>query len=107
MNLRTEIDINLTVRSFAYVAKQLARSSSALGLSARYEQILSEAEKHRSALRLVQRDVFEMAEQELRHQTLTSAECQKVRETAAQRIARAQQTITRIAAQYAPHKLAA
>src|SRR6478609_9142265 len=106
MNLSTEIDINLTVRSFAYVAKQLARSCAALGSSARYEQIINEAEKHRSALRMVQRDVFERVEQGLRHQTLTSADCHKVRETATQRIARAQQTITRIAEQYAPHKLA-
>lgn len=107
MNIKTEIETDLTVQSFAYMARQLARSPAAPGHSARYAQILGEAEKHCSALRLVQRDVFEMAEHGLRKQTLTKAEFDRMRETATQAIAHAQQAITRIAAQYAPHKLAA
>jgi hypothetical protein len=107
MNIQTRFETDLTIRSFAYVAKQLARSPSALAPSAQYEQILNEAEKHRSALRLVQRDVFEMLEQGLRKQTLTKAEFHRLREAAAQTIAQAQQAITLVAARYAPHKLAA
>jgi predicted polyphosphate/ATP-dependent NAD kinase len=107
MNIETEIDADLTVQSFAYSAKQLARSSAALAQFAQYEQILAEAEKHRSALRLAQRDVLEMAEQGLRKQTLTKPEFHRLCETAAQQIVQAQQAISRIAAQYAPRKLAA
>ena len=98
MKMETKTAADVIVQSFAYKARQLA---------AQYEQILSEAEKHRSALRLVQRDAFEMAEQGLRQQTLTKAECHRLRVSAAQTIALAQQTINGIAAQYAPHKLAA
>lgn len=107
MNIATKIDTDLTVQSFAYMARQLAQSPAASAPSAQYELILSEAEKHRNALRLMQRDAFEMAEQGLRTQTLTKAEFLRLRETAAQAIAQAQQAITRIAAQYAPQKLAA
>ncbi|RJG07496.1 hypothetical protein D3870_17180 [Noviherbaspirillum cavernae] len=107
MNIQSKFDTDMTVRSFAYVAMQLARSPAAPGPSALYEQILGEAEKHRSALRLVLRDVFEMAEQGLRRQTLTKTEFHRLRDTATQTIAQAQQAITRIATQYAPHKLAA
>lgn len=107
MTIKTKFEADLTVRSFAYVAKRLAKSSAAVAPSVQYERILNEAEKHRSALRLVQRDVNEMTEQGVRKQTLTKAECERVRETAAQTIARAQETITRIAAEYAPHRLAA
>jgi hypothetical protein len=101
MNAKTEIDPDLTVQSFAYVAKKLALSST------QYEQILNEAEKHRSALRLVERDLCEMAEQAWRNATLTKAEFLRMCERAAMTIARAQQSITQIAARYAPHKLAA
>lgn len=107
MNIPTKFDTDLTVRSFAYAAKQLARSPGAPAPSALYEQILGEAEKYRSALRMVQRDVFEMAEQCLRRQTLTKSEFDRVRDAAEQTIAKAQQAITRIAAQYAPQRLAA
>ncbi|HEY0843819.1 MAG TPA: hypothetical protein VGE12_00525 [Noviherbaspirillum sp.] len=100
MSTATRFEADLTVQSFAYVAKQLAPT-------AQYEQILSEAERHRSALRLMQRDAFALAELELRKQTLTRAEFQQLRETAAQKIAQAEQAINRIAAQYAPHKIAA
>jgi hypothetical protein len=107
MNIQANFEIDLTVRSFAYVAQQLAQTPSTRAASTQYEQILDEAERHRSALRLVQRDVFEMVEQQLREQTLTQVEFHQLREAAAQTIAQAQQAITRIAAQYAPHRLAA
>jgi hypothetical protein len=102
MNNQAKFETDLTVLSFAYVARQLARPP-----SAQYEQILGEAEKHRIALRLVQRDVFERMAEGLRKQALTQAEFRRLCETAAQTIAQAQQAITRIAAQYAPHQLAA
>lgn len=107
MNVQTKFRTDLTIQSFAFVARQVAKSSIALAPSALYAQILSEAEKHRSALRLVQRDVFEMAEQELRKHTLTKTEYRQLCETAAQIVVRAQQEISRILAQYAPQKLAA
>jgi hypothetical protein len=107
MNMPTKFETDLTVRSFAYVVKQLIQSSVAQKPSALYAQILREAEKHRSALRLVLRDVFEMTEQELRKRTLTKAEFQRMRDTAAGTIRKAQQEITCIATQYAPHELAA
>jgi hypothetical protein len=107
MTIQAKFHTDLTVQSFAYVARQLARSSAALAPSEQYEQILSEAEKHRSALRLVQRDMFEMAEQGLREQALTKTEFHQLRETAGRMINQAQEAITRIAAQYAPHELAA
>ncbi|RZI44695.1 hypothetical protein EGT07_04600 [Herbaspirillum sp. HC18] len=107
MNMQIKSETDMTVRSFAYVAKQLAQSPSAASPSALYAQILGEAEKHRSALRLAQRDVLETAEQELRKHTLTKSECQQWLETVYQVVAQAQQAISRIVAQYAPHKLAA
>ena len=103
MDTRNQFEPDLTVQSFAYVARQLARLSAALAPSAQYEQILGEAEKHRSALRLMQRDVFEMTEQGLRGQILSRTEF----EAAMRKIDQAQQAISRIAAQYAPHRLAA
>jgi hypothetical protein len=107
MNKDTEFDTDLTVQSFAYVAKQLARSSTALTGSAQYQEILNEAERHRNALRLMQRDAFDLAEQGLRKKTLSKAEYQQARAHAARSIAQAQQAIMHIAAEYAPHKLAA
>lgn len=107
MTTQARLETDLTVRSFAFVARQLARSQGGAAPSVLYEHILGEAEKHRSALRLVQRDALERAEQALRQQALTAAECLRLRESAAQAVAQAQQEITRIAAQYAPHKLAA
>lgn len=100
MNIQIKFETDLIIRSFGYVAKQMAPS-------AQYEQILGEAEKHRSALRLLQRDVFEMTEAGWRKKTLTQAEFRRVRETAAKMIEQGQQAITRITAQYATHKLAA
>ena len=101
MIIQPKSKIDLTVQSFAYMAKQLARSS------AQYEQILSEAEKHRSALRLVQRDVFEMAEQGLRKHALTKTQFHRLRDDTSQTVAQAQKSIANIVAQYAPQKLAA
>lgn len=102
MTMQARYEIDLTVQSFAYVARKLACLQ-----GAQYEHILDEAEKHRRALRLMQRDVFEMAERGLRERTLTAAECHRLRETAKQTIAQAEQAIAGIAAQYAPHRLAA
>jgi hypothetical protein len=99
--MNTSLDTDIVVRSFAHVAKEMAKATTT------YENILGEAEKHRSALRLMQRDVFETTESELRRKRLTKAEFQQMREAAAQAIAKGLDAITRIAAQYAPHRLAA
>lgn len=107
MDIQPKFDADMTVRSFAYTAKQLATLHASLAPSALYERILAEAEKHRSALRLVQRDAFEMAQQGLRKQALTKAEFHQVCDAAVQAVSQAQQAVTRIAAQYAPQKLAA
>lgn len=106
MNVQAKFGTDLTVRSFAYVAKQLAKTST-LAPSALYAQILGEAEKHRSAIRLVQRDAFEMAERGLRKQTLTKTAYHQLLQTVTQAATQAQQEISRIAEQYAPQKLAA
>lgn len=106
MNVQAKFGIDLTVRSFAYVARQLAKTST-LAPSALYAQILGEAEKHRSAIRLVQRDAFEMAERGLRKQTLAKTEYHQLLQTVTQTATQAQQEIARIAEQYAPQKLAA
>lgn len=106
MKIETKIDTDLTVQSFAYMARKLA-SSSAAAASAQYEQILSEAEKHRCALRLMRRDALEMAEQGLRKRALTKADFVRLDETTAQAVTQAQQAITRIAEQYAPQRMAA
>jgi hypothetical protein len=100
MNMHTRLDTDLIVRSFDHVARKMAHS-------AQYEHILAEAEKHRSALRMMQRDVFETTESELRRKLLTKSEFQQLREMAAQRIAQGHDAITRIAAQYAPQRMAA
>jgi len=101
MRIEAKVDTDLIIQSFAYLARQLA------GGYAQYEDILSAADKHRSALRLVQRDVLEGAAQRLRAQTLTKEEFQRLCEATARTIAQAQQAITHIAAQYVPHRLAA
>lgn len=106
MNVQAKFGTDLTVRSFAYVARQLAKTS-ALAPCALYAQILGEAEKHRSAIRLVQRDAFEMAERGLRKQTLTKTAYHQLLQTVTQTATQAQQDISRIAEQYAPQKLAA
>jgi len=100
MNIQAKLDSALIVRSFAYVAKQLARSG-------QYGNIPSEAEKHLGALRMVQRDVFDMTGQGLRERTLTRAQFQRLRDAAVQATTQGQQAITRVAAQYVPHRLAA
>ena len=69
MTTQNRFDAELTVRSFAYVAKQLAQGAAAP--SALYEQILAEAEKHRAALRVMGRDMVEKVEAALRSRTLT------------------------------------
>lgn len=107
MKSETSIDTDLIVQSFAYQARQLATAPGSIAPYAQYEQILSEAEKHRSALRLAERDVAEATAQELRKEALTQKEAARLRESAAQAVAQALQAIGRIAAQYAPQKLAA
>ncbi|HJV75246.1 MAG TPA: hypothetical protein VJ654_13555 [Noviherbaspirillum sp.] len=107
MDSKIKTSIDLTVQSFAYAAKQLTRMSPASDASAHYAQVVNEAEKYRSALRLVQRDVFEMTEQSLRQQKLTKTDFQRLREMSVQAIEQAQRAITRIAEQYAPQRLAA
>lgn len=107
MHIQPQSVTDLTVRSFAYAAKQLAQSPVAQAPNALYEQVLSEAEKYRSAVRLVQRDVFEMTDQGLRMHTLSRTEFQQLRDSAAQVVAQALEAITRIVAQYSPQKLAA
>jgi hypothetical protein len=102
MKFQTKFQINLTVRSFAYVAKQLAVSP-----AAQYEQILSEAEKHCQALRVVQRDVFEISDQKLRDRTMTETAFHRRRKAATLAIAQAQEKISRIAMQYVQHEMAA
>lgn len=102
MKSEIQTDCELTVQSFAYTARQLAGT-----LPAGQEQILSEAERHCCALRLLYRDMLERAEVELRRHLLSTSEFQRSRETAAQAIAQAQQAIGRIAARHASHRLAA
>lgn len=103
MNARLKSRADLTTQSFAYIAGKLAQSSH----HSIYEQILAEAEKHRSALRLMQRDAFDSANEGLRTKTLSYVRAQRIRDTAAKTIALAQDAITRIASQYAPQKMAA
>lgn len=107
MNTQPKLETDLTIQSFSYVARKLAQATPPLEPSVRYEHILSEAEKHCSALRLMQRDVFEKTEQELREHAMSKTEFQSMRQTVAHSIAQAQQAITHIAAHYAPRKLAA
>jgi hypothetical protein len=102
MKFQTKFQIDLIVRSFAYVAKKLALSP-----CNQHEQILNEAERHRQALRLLQRDVFELTSQKLREQALTETASTRRRKATARAVEQAQATLTRVAAQYAPHKLAA
>ena len=107
MNARLKRRTDLTTLSFAYIAGKLAQSSHPQMLTSLYEQILCEAEKHRSALRLMQRDVLDTTNEGLRTKTLTEVRAQRIRDTAAKTIALAQDAITRIASQYAPQKMAA
>lgn len=107
MDLQTKFETDLTVRSFAYVAKRLAHSLAMLSPSALYEQILGEAEKHSSALRLVQRDVLNMLEFERRKGQLSDTEILRLREYTEHTVSQAKQAIDLIASQYAPQKLAA
>ncbi|HJV85350.1 MAG TPA: hypothetical protein VJ698_07715 [Noviherbaspirillum sp.] len=101
MTIQTTSDIDLTIQSFAYVARKLAEPS------APHERILDEAEKHRSALRLLQRDMIEQAEQGVRRQALTKEEFRKLHETVMQAVAQAEEAISSIVAQYTPQRLAA
>jgi hypothetical protein len=98
---------DLTVQCFAYVAGKLAPSTDPLLSTTLYEQILAEAERHRSALRLIQRDVFDFVNEGLRTRTLSDARCRRIRDAVAKTIGLAQDAITRIASQYAPQKMAA
>lgn len=105
--MQTKVQIDLIVRSFAYVAQQRSLSPATLAAAAQYEQILTEAEKHRQALRLIQRDVFDMAYQKLRTQALTKLAYDRKRRGVSVAVERALGEISRISAQYSPHKLAA
>lgn len=105
MSIQNKFETDLTVRCFTYVAKQLAQGSASP--TTLYEQILGEAEKHRSALRLMQRDMLEKVEADLRNRTLTRVEFHQLCDAALQKIDQAQQAVTRITAQYAPQRLAA
>lgn len=107
MNVKLKRRTDMTVESFAYVARKLAQSLEQLPLSALYEQILGEAEKHRSALRLMQRDVLELANKGWATGTLREIRLQRKCGIATRAIEQAHDEITRIASQYAPQKLAA
>ena len=107
MNARLKRRTDLTTQSFSYIAGKLAQSSHPLMLTSLYEQILGEAEKHRGALRLMQRDVFDATNEGLRTKALSDVRAQRIRDTAAKTIELAQDAITRIASQYAPQKMAA
>jgi hypothetical protein len=102
MNFQTKIRIDLAVQSFAYVASQLASSP-----SAQFEHIVNEAEKHRHALQVMQRDVFEVTRQKLHDQVMSEKAFHRNRKAAATAIEQAQDAITRIVAQYSPHRMAA
>jgi hypothetical protein len=107
MNAKLKHRTDLTVQCFSYVAGKLAQSSDPRRLTSLYEQILAEAEKHRSALRLMQRDVADLIYEGLRTGTLGDVRAQRIRDTAAKTVELAQDAITRIAFQYAPQKMAA
>ena len=103
----TEYEADLTVRSFAHMASRLAHAIGSCGPAAVYAQVLVEADKHRSALALVQRDVAEEAETRLRKHAASKAEVTQAVKAAAYTVAHARRAIDRIAASYAPQKLAA
>jgi len=107
MDTKLKRRTDLTVQSFSYVAGKLAQSADQLLLTALYEQILAEAEKHRSALRLIQRDVVDFVNEGFRNKTLSEARFRRIRDTASKTVELAQDAITRIASQYAPQKMAA
>lgn len=105
MKNTAQFHADLTTQSFAYVAKKLAATSPAV----QYAQILSAAETHRVALRLIQRDVLEAATQDARQQKLSASECQRLSAATVKMIAQAQRMISLIAAQYQvqPQRIAA
>ncbi|MDB5759297.1 MAG: hypothetical protein JWM30_2586 [Burkholderia sp.] len=107
MNAKLKNRTDLIVQSFAYVAGKLAQSADPQQLAALHEEVLGEAEKHRSALRLMQRDVVDSATQGLRTRTLSEARFRRVADAATRTINLAQDAITRIVSQYAPHRMAA
>ena len=107
MNAKLKRRTDLTVQSFSYTAGKLAQSSHPQMLTSLYEQILGEAEKHRGALRLMRRDVFDLANEGLRTGTLSDVRAQRIRDTATKTVELAQDAISRIASQYAPQKMAA
>jgi hypothetical protein len=107
MNEKLKHRADLTVQSFAYVAGKLTQSPDPLSQTDLYEQILGEAEKHRSALRLIERDVVDFANEGLRTRTLSVVRVQRMRDIASRTIKAAQDSISRIASQFAPQRLAA
>jgi hypothetical protein len=107
MNAKLKQRTDLTVQSFSYVAGKLAQSSHLQMSTPLYEQILGEAEKHRSALRLMQRDISDLANEGLRTKALSDVRAQRIRDTAAKTIELAYAAITRITSQYAPQRMAA
>jgi hypothetical protein len=107
MNEKLKRRADLTVQSFAYTAGKLAQSPDPLAQSPLYEQILGEAEKHRSALRIMERDAFELANEGLRARTLSDVRAHRMRDITSRTIKAAHDSITRIASQFAPQRLAA
>lgn len=93
------------VRSFAYVAKQLAGNT--VVTPAQYKQIHGEALKHESALNLLRRDVVEHARHALRNRSITRIEYRSACVTAEHAIAKAKKEITRTLAEFADYALAA
>ncbi|RZA17562.1 MAG: hypothetical protein EOP02_21375 [Proteobacteria bacterium] len=98
---------DLIVQSFAYVAGKLAQSPDMHSLTALHQQILGEAEKHCSAIRMLQRDVFQSADAGLRSGELNELRFRRLRDRSTGTAAMAQDAIARIASQYAPQKIAA
>lgn len=107
MNAKLKCRTDLTVQCFSYIAGKLAQSFDPRMLTSLYEEILAEAEKHRSALRLMQRNIADLTNEGLRTRTLSDVRAQRIRDTATKTIGLAQDAITRIVSQYAPQRMAA
>lgn len=107
MNENLDRRTALTVQCFSYVVGKLTQSSAVLSPTALHAQVLGEAEKHCSALRLMQRDLFQSTDDGLRSGTLSAGKARLMRNAAARTIKGAQDQITRIASQFTPQKLAA
>ena len=107
MNENLDRRTALTVQCFTYVAGKLAQTSALLSPTALHAQVLAEAERHYSALRLMQRDLLQSTDDGLRSGTLSAGKARLMRDAASKTIKGAQDQITRIASQFTPQKLAA